>query len=56
MPAGQDRGPLRAEQFENDGGPAATIIKSVKRAMVGEYSRELSAKVFQGQCRLIELG
>src|SRR5262245_24869518 len=45
-----------AEQFENDGGPASTIIKSVKRAMAGEYSRELSAKVFQGQCRLIELG
>src|SRR5207244_2862702 len=45
-----------AEQFQNDGGPASTIIKSVKRAMAGEYSRELSAKVFQGQCRLIELG
>jgi DNA invertase Pin-like site-specific DNA recombinase len=45
-----------AEQFENDGGPASTIIKSVKRAMAGEYSRELSAKVFKGQCRLIELG
>ncbi len=45
-----------AEQFENDGGPTATIIKSVKRAMAGEYSRELSAKVFRGQCRLIELG
>jgi len=45
-----------AEQFENDGGPAATIIKSVKRAMAAEYSRELSTKVFQGQCRLIELG
>src|SRR5207247_2704339 len=24
--------------------------------MAGEYSRELSAKVFIGQCRLIELG
>ncbi len=45
-----------AEQFENDGGPTSTIIKSVKRAMAGEYSRELSSKVFQGQCRLIELG
>jgi DNA invertase Pin-like site-specific DNA recombinase len=45
-----------AEQFENDGSPTATIIKSVKRAMAGEYSRELSSKVFQGQCRLIELG
>jgi DNA invertase Pin-like site-specific DNA recombinase len=45
-----------AEQFENDGGPAATIIKSVKRAMAAEYSRELSSKVFKGQCKLIELG
>lgn len=45
-----------AEQFENDGSPTATIIKSVKRAMAGEYSRELSSKVFIGQCRLIELG
>lgn len=45
-----------AEQFENDGGPTSTIIKSVKRAMAAEYSRELSSKVFKGQCRLIELG
>ena len=45
-----------AEQFENDGSPTATIIKSVKRAMAGEYSRELSAKVFQGQCNLIQKG
>jgi DNA invertase Pin-like site-specific DNA recombinase len=45
-----------AEQFENDGAPISTIIKSVKRAMAGEYSRELSSKVFKGQCRLIELG
>jgi DNA invertase Pin-like site-specific DNA recombinase len=45
-----------AEQFENDGSPVSTIVKGVKRAMAGEYSRELSAKVFTGQCRLIELG
>lgn len=45
-----------AEQFENDGSPVATIVKGVKRAMAGEYSRELSTKVFAGQCRLIELG
>lgn len=45
-----------AEQFENDGGPNATIIKSLKRAMAAEYSRELSTKVFQGKSRLIELG
>ena len=45
-----------AEEFENDGSPVSTIVKGVKRAMAGEYSRELSAKVFAGQCRLIELG
>jgi DNA invertase Pin-like site-specific DNA recombinase len=44
------------EQFENDGTPVSTIIKSVKRAMAGEYSRELSAKVFLGACRLIQEG
>lgn len=45
-----------AEQFENDGSISSTIVKTVKRAMAGEYSRELSVKVFAGQCRLIELG
>jgi DNA invertase Pin-like site-specific DNA recombinase len=45
-----------AEGFANDNTPTASIIKNVKRAMAGEYSRELSAKVFAGQCRLIELG
>lgn len=45
-----------AEPFENDGNPMAVIVKSVKRVMAGEYSRELSNKVFMGQCRLIELG
>jgi len=45
-----------AEQFENDGSPVSTIVKGVKRAMAGEYSRELSTKVFKGQSRLIELG
>jgi DNA invertase Pin-like site-specific DNA recombinase len=45
-----------AEQFENDGSVASTIVKTVKRAMAGEYSRELSSKVFAGQARLIEMG
>src|SRR5882724_5251841 len=45
-----------AEQFDNDGSPVSTIVKGVKRAMAGEYSRELSAKGFAGQCRLIEIG
>lgn len=45
-----------AEQFENDGTIGSSIIKTVKRAMAGEYSRELSVKVFAGQSHLIELG
>ncbi len=45
-----------AEQFENDGSLSATIIKNIKRAMAGEYSRELSVKVFAGQCRLVTRG
>jgi len=45
-----------AEQFENDGSPVSTIVKGVKRAMAGEYSRELSSKVFQGACKLIQRG
>lgn len=45
-----------AEQFENDGSPVSTIVKGVKRAMAGEYSRELSGKVFGGARTLIKLG
>jgi DNA invertase Pin-like site-specific DNA recombinase len=45
-----------AEPFENDGTPLTTIVKGVKRSMAAEYSRELSAKVFAGQCRLVSLG
>jgi DNA invertase Pin-like site-specific DNA recombinase len=45
-----------AEQFENDGSPVSSIIKSVKRTMAGEYSRELSVKVHAGQTRLIRHG
>jgi DNA invertase Pin-like site-specific DNA recombinase len=45
-----------AEQFENDGSSLATIVKGVKRAMAGEYSRELSVKTFAGQSRLVRQG
>jgi DNA invertase Pin-like site-specific DNA recombinase len=45
-----------AEQFENDGSPYSTLIKTLKRAMAGEFSRELSTKVFAGQARLAQLG
>jgi DNA invertase Pin-like site-specific DNA recombinase len=45
-----------AEQFENDGSVSSTVLKSIKRAMAGEYSRELSNKVFIGQCRTVRMG
>ena len=45
-----------AEQFDNDGSIGSTLLKAVKRVMAGEYSRELSVKVFAGQCRLVQRG
>jgi DNA invertase Pin-like site-specific DNA recombinase len=45
-----------AELFENDGSLTATILKNLKRAMAGEFSRELSVKVFMGQCRITRMG
>ena len=45
-----------AEQFENDGSPMSSVMKTMKRTMAGEYSRELSTKVYQGACRLIRMG
>ncbi|SKC83418.1 Site-specific DNA recombinase [Burkholderia sp. CF099] len=44
------------ESFSNDGSPASNLLKTLKRAMAGEYSRELSAKVYAGQCTLAERG
>jgi DNA invertase Pin-like site-specific DNA recombinase len=44
------------EQFANDGTPISSVIKSLKRTMAGEYSRELSDKVKRGQSRLVTLG
>jgi DNA invertase Pin-like site-specific DNA recombinase len=45
-----------AEQFANDGSSLSSLLKGWKRAMAGEYSRELSVKVFAGQSRLARLG
>lgn len=45
-----------AEQFSDDHSPMASLIKSIKRTMAAEYSRELSAKVFKAQCRFVALG
>lgn len=44
------------EGFANDNGPFASLLKSMKRIMAAEYSRELSEKVFAAQVRFIELG
>lgn len=45
-----------AEPFDNDQTPMAALIKNLKRVMAGEYSRELSAKVLQGQLRSAAMG
>lgn len=45
-----------AEQFDNDGSMAASILKNLKRVMAAEYSRDLSAKVTRGQRHLAMLG
>lgn len=45
-----------AEQFDNDGSMLSSIMKNLKRVMAAEYSRELSAKVHAGACRVAGLG
>ncbi|QBE66265.1 recombinase family protein [Pseudoduganella lutea] len=45
-----------AEPFSDDGSPMQALVKSVKRIMAAEYSRELSAKVWQAQCRFSRMG
>lgn len=45
-----------AEQFSNDGTLTSTLLKSLKRAMAAEFSRELGEKVFRGKSRLVRLG
>jgi DNA invertase Pin-like site-specific DNA recombinase len=42
-----------AEQFQNDGTLASSILKTLKRGMAGEYSRELSAKVWAGNAVML---
>jgi glyoxylase-like metal-dependent hydrolase (beta-lactamase superfamily II) len=37
-----------AEQFDNDNSTASNLLKALKRAMAGEFSRELSVKLSQG--------
>ncbi|AVM76182.1 Recombinase [Magnetospirillum gryphiswaldense MSR-1] len=45
-----------AEQFVNDGSMPSSILKMIRRSQAGDYSRDLSVKVFAGQCRLIRMG
>jgi len=45
-----------AEAFINDGSLPSSIMKTLKRVMAGEYSRELGVKVIAGQKRLAALG
>ncbi len=45
-----------AELFSNNGDVSSMIMKTLKRVMAGEYSRELSRKVFDGLVRLVRNG
>jgi DNA invertase Pin-like site-specific DNA recombinase len=45
-----------AEPFANDLGVVASLMKTLKRTMAALYLRELSDKVFAGQCRLVRKG
>lgn len=45
-----------AEHFTRDVGPYAALMKSMKRVMAAEYSRDLSEKVFLAQTRFVEMG
>ena len=45
-----------AESFHDSGGPMDALIKTLKRAMAAEFSRDLSVKVSAGQRRNAQLG
>src|SRR6267154_6821949 len=45
-----------AEPFKNNTSSPAVVMKTLKRVMAGEYSRELGVKVIAGQKRLAALG
>jgi DNA invertase Pin-like site-specific DNA recombinase len=44
------------ELFTNDGNATGALMKALKRTMAAEFSRDLSAKVFRGKSRLVQLG
>lgn len=45
-----------AESFKNDGSLLGALAKSMKRAMAGEYSRELAVKTRAGQEKVVRAG
>ena len=45
-----------AELFADDESPMGAVLKSLKRLMAGEFSRELSAKVFAAQSNFVLMG
>ena len=45
-----------AEQFQHDNATINNLLKALKRTMAGEYSRELSVKVFAAQSRIAKMG
>ena len=44
------------ETFRNDDAMPNMVMKASKRVMAGEYSRELSAKAFEGLQRMVKRG
>lgn len=45
-----------AEVFQNDRTPLTAILKTIRRAEAADFSRDLSTKVFNGQCNLARRG
>jgi len=45
-----------ADDFENDDSLASIVLKNIKRVAAADYSKQLSKKVFQGQCHVVMLG
>jgi DNA invertase Pin-like site-specific DNA recombinase len=45
-----------ADEFENDGSLASIVLKNLKRVAAADFSRQLSKKVFLGQCRVATQG
>ena len=44
------------EPFANDGTATSSLLKSLKRSMAAEFSRELGERVYRGKSRLVQMG